>query len=231
MISITLPTRRLIALVRTLDNLLATTRNPLQVVIASTFSELEEISRYRERMNLVYLIDRNRLGPNAAHAMAFEYVTGDYVLAWVDDHLMVDGWDCEVLKHFDHRSPLLVGVRHKSVQHVGTCFGKYYGYFPMMRRMDVEKVGGWISPDYRKGFGDVDLAMRVWHAGGHCEPSIVQAAIQHEDDMIKLGDLLEGEAQSTPEDMQLFLSRWGEVFGKGWDTSHLRGFNLDVDRP
>ncbi len=233
-LSITLPTRRPLALCRTLDNLLATTSCDFEVIVVSTFPADEFLADYRKRkhMNLICVLDRHQIGPNAAHAMGFKHARGERVLAWVDDHLLVNRWNILIEEQLRSPvSPYLLGLRHKDNTHIGTCFGKYYAYFPIMTRWDIEMVGGWLSAEYRKGFGDVDLAMRVWRMRGFCEPSDERVVIRHEDDAVKLHDLFEGEAQSTPEDVELFLSRWDGIFGKGWDTSHLRGFNQDVDRP
>ncbi len=115
----------------------------------------------------------NPQGCAAAHAVATRHVQGDLVLAFADDHEMVDGWDCEALVEFDNRRPkdlsaFCLGLRGAHSGHVGTNWGVYYAYFPLMQLADVRRLG-WIGDDYRGGFGDSDLAMRVWASGGRCE--------------------------------------------------------------
>ncbi len=168
-------------------------------------------------------------GCNAGHALAFSKATGEYLTPWVDDHFYLDGWDCIALPTYENRSaefkgkPFLLGLRHIFPHHIGTQFGIYYPYFPIARK-EVFEQAGWYDPKYQKGFADGDLALRVWSAGGRCEWSdrgLIQVHL--EDDNRKNGVMF---AQS---DMDLFIERWAPKYGKGWDVSHIRGFNLDIE--
>ena len=170
-------------------------------------------------------------GCNAGHAKAREHFTGDFVIPWVDDHLISDGWDLRVIKEYEAREklfhkqspgkPFCMGLRHTWPFHVGTQFGIYYPYFPFQRRQYLDVVG-WFDPAYQKGFADGDLAMRIWQAGGRCEWTPNAMIVVHPDDCRKAGVVF---AQA---DMDLFVQRWAPVYGQGWNTGHIRDFNMDI---
>ena len=228
MISITLPSLSSEAITRAIRNSDETAFSPCQIVVVSP-----EPPPQPARSSVRWIVDRAPLrGANAAHEQAFLWTTGEHVLAWVDDHELLLGWDVHALgalkaaEAFSPGRPVAVGLRHDTGQ-VGTCFGRYYPYFPIMRRVHVLAVGGWLSGDYRLGFADVDLAMRVWAAGGRCEPTGAGLVRRMPDDDRKLGNLHQ-EAHTTPEDLALFLSRWKDTLGASWPTTHLRDFNVDV---
>ncbi len=103
-----------------------------------------------------------------------------------------------------------------------------------MRSATARKLG-WLTDEYWTGFADSDLAMRVWDAGGRCEWTSQGLIIPHGDDQRKnMGDThianidVVDQAHCRPDDMKLFISKWAPKYGKGWDTSHLRGFNVDI---
>lgn len=224
MISITLPCNRPEALHRTLANIQDTMRGWVEVIVCSPFPFGNMVLH---NGMVIHVFDEHEAGCNAGHMMAASYATGDYITAWVDDHLYVDGWDELIIKNFERFGttcqPLCLGLKHANRRQFGTVFGKYYPYFPFMRRSDLGRVGGWISGDYKSGFADCDLAMRVWAAGGYCTSSVDDLVLVHEDDNRK------GQSVNChPQDMELFVQRWKPRFGRGWDTSHLRGFNVDV---
>ncbi len=225
MISLTLPSIHEGALRRTLDNINQTTRNFVEVVVVAPFQ-----FEYKLRNGkVVWIKETTPLGCNGGHEIAAKFATQKFIAPWVDDHLFINGWDFIILWGFTlpQLGPLSVGLRHAIEPHVGTVFGKYYPYFPVMRLDDIKNIG-WFSGEYKRGFADCDLAMRVWDAGGACVPSDIGVVLKHPDDARKMGDLMEGEAHCLPEDMALFLSRWGEKYGEGYDLSSLRGFNQDI---
>lgn len=219
MISLTLPSVRPIALDRALRNLLSATRGDLQIVVVSPFRPPVLDDR------IEWIREREPRGPNAAHAAAMERVRGNMVAAWVDDHLLSDGWDAKIedeLKQIEKRGrPALLGLRHADRDQVGTVFGLYYPYFPVMRAADA--VEFWFDGAYRRGFADADLAMRVLAAGGATgwtERGVVTRCAEDEE---------KGEAVSCDaEDESLFLRRWSAGPGAGWVTHTLREYNRDV---
>lgn len=226
-ISITLPSLFPKALERALTNIEDATRCEYQVIVVSPF----EVKRSMRGGELIWIKETKSTGCNAAHMAAVARATGEFITGWVDDHFYADGWDVVARRDFVEREalfqkgcpgkPLELGLRHVWPTHVGTEFGIYYPYFPFMRLADVAEVG-WLTDEYRTGFADSDLAMRVWAAGGRCEWSSEPVIVVHPDDSRKNGVVFK------PEDMQLFISRWAPRFGEGWDTSHIRGFNNDL---
>ena len=225
MISLTLPSIHEQSLRRALRNIDEMTRCFVEVIVVAPF-RLDCELRCGE---VIWVTEDAPLGCNGAHAAALRHATQDLVAAWVDDHLLVSGWDDVVRTEYSShvwRAPYCLGLRHAEEKHVGTVFGRYYPYFPVMNLDDARRM--WFSGEYRRGFADCDLAMRVWDAGGRCEPSEIGVVLRHADDERKEDDLLESEVHSTSEDMALFLSRWGEKYGAGYDLSRVRGFNRDI---
>ena len=231
MISITLPSLYPAALTRTLNNIHDTTRSEHEIIVVSPF-EPPIIG------NVLWIKETSKLGANAAHMAAMEKVSGEFITGWVDDHLYLDGWDKLVLEDFLEREavfhsrnldkPFVLGLRHIEVSHVGTEFGIYYPYFPFMRTSTARTLG-WFTDEYQVGFADSDLAMRIWSAGGRCEwTSVGIVTFLDDEEEAQKQELTFGGAHCMPNDMALFLAKWAPKYGAGWDTSYLRGFNIDI---
>lgn len=164
-----------------------------------------------------------------AHAMACEAATGDIVAAVCDDVLLLPGAVERALSFFLDREGR---TRHYALglspysQVMGTVFGIYYPYFPMLRRTTIAETGGYYRSCFRAHFGDVDIGMRVWSAGGRCEATpfpVLHFMEAHEDFSAAL------RSETQRRDMETFLSFWGGKYGQGWDLSEVRGFNLDMN--
>ncbi len=228
MISITLPSLHPEALAAALANLAATTRGPYEVLVVSPFEPWGVPSNTVFR----WFREENPAGCAAAHAVAARHAQGDLVFAFADDHEMVDGWDLQALVEFDNRcpydrTPFCLGLRGAHSGHVGTNWGVYYPYFPIMARAPARRLG-WIGNDYHLGFGDSDLAMRVWASGGRCEWTDAGLIRPTPSDKRK-GD--EDAALYAQADLDLFVGRWWPRFGAPsmWPTPRtLRDFNLDL---
>ena len=230
MISITLPSIYPDALKRTLENLRDTSVGEYEVIIVSPFDPPRIVGKNGW---IKWVMETEPKGCNPAHAKAFPHARGEYITAWVDDHLYVPRWDEIIIKDFRERvnvqvwnmsaaKPLLMGMRQGPF--VGLTFGMYYAYFPFMRTTDA-KTTGWFSTDYERDFADVDLAMRVWDYGGVCEWSKEILIAAHVDDNRK------GGRQVNESDMNKFISRWKLVYGKDCSTATLRDFNNDIPMP
>lgn len=224
-ISITLPSIYPAACERALENIVASTICDVEIIVVSPFKPPPVNLRWGQ--TLVWLEEKVKSTCAAAHDRARYEATGDFVTAFADDFLYTDRWDEKIVPDFLDRERrwvgpgYVMGLRYKPSPFVGTVFGMYYANFPFMRRASLERFG-YIGPEYKRGFGDSDLGMRVWSRGGRCEFSADQVLLVTPDDQRKGGVL------HDPSDMALFLSRWAPVYGKGWRTKGLRGFNLDI---
>lgn len=239
MISITLPSIYPAALTRTLRNIEATTRGPYEVIVVS-----QEPPSFAP-LTVCWLQEYQPRGCAYAHSRAAAHAIGDYLVPFADDHEFVAGWDEIVMRNFTRRAPpdrpFALGLRGAHSGHVGTNFGLYYPYFPMMRRADVRNLG-WINPDYEAGFGDSDLAMRVWHAGGRCEWSDEGLLRPTQEDKRKeieapaISESRRPAAAYTEADLALFSDRWGSIYGVGWPPNvppeyrpwKIDEFNVDI---
>jgi hypothetical protein len=231
-LSISLPSIYGTALLRTLKNIRDATRCDYEVILVSPWKPV--VDGIDDRIIWVEEQEGTGTGCNAGHAAALAHMTGEFCLPWVDDHFLADGWDVEALRDYEDRErvfhaagrhrgkPFSLGLHHAWPHHVGTCFGRFYPYFPLIRRKYVERLG-WFDPAYKQGFADSDLAMRVWSAGGRCEWSDRALIVVHHDDDRKNG------AMFAPSDMDLYIERWAPKYGSDWKTDHLRDFNIDVE--
>jgi hypothetical protein len=117
--------------------------------------------------------------------------------------------------------------RHDGSDWAGTCFGLYYPNFPMMRRAGAVSAG-WFDGDYRQGFSDCDLGMRVWNLGGFCAFSSRPAIFLSKDTDGRLVDVVRKSKLYEPADYHRFVARWAPRYGGGWNTAVLQDFNVNV---
>jgi glycosyltransferase involved in cell wall biosynthesis len=217
-LTITLPSINEHALKRALENIQDTTSGGYEVVVVSS-TEPPAIGNIA-----THIKDTILAGANAGHAQALGAARGDFIFPWVDDHVFAHGWDETLFEEFFEREKehqfLVMGARN--APHVGTVFGIYYPYFPLMRREYALRTG-WFDPAYRCGFADADLGLRVWRDGGRCEWSSKIIIQPHQDDS-KKGT----EPHTTDADTHLFVSRWSSTFGVTWPVERVRDFNRDI---
>lgn len=223
-ISVTLPTLFPSLLSEAVRNINSATRSPVEILVVSPFEATGK--------NVVWIRETSQRGVAAAQHEAGMHATGDFVAASADDYRFSQGWDERLIPDFlqreqKHDGRYVMGMRYAVDDMVGTVFGIYYPNFPFMRREAIEKYG-WISPDYRQGFGDCDLGMRVWNRGGVCEFSLDAPLKPLRSQTGSTLDHVRKKSLAADEDIKLFVSRWAPHYGNGWDTSTLRGFNLDV---
>lgn len=217
--SITLPSIYPKSLSQALANIRETTFGECEIIVVSPFEVTGP--------DVIWVPEKERRGCAYAHARAAERATGDFLLAFADDHRLMEGWDATAARDLAASEKKwgsdigAIGLRFVNSNLIGTVFGKYYPNFPFMRREVVRRIG-WIGEDYQQGFGDCDLGMRIWDAGGWCEHSTRALILIHPDDSRKSG------ANYSQADLSLFVSRWGDKYGVGWETTHLRGFNRDI---
>jgi hypothetical protein len=183
-----------------------------------------------DRPRVRWVKEAEAKGTVYAYDTAYRHSTGDYIFGFNDDSILQPGWLGHVLAFIAAREQLFFPYScglHTVPGGVGTLFGLYYPYYHFTGRRSVEAAGGWIRPIFRAHFGDGDLAMRIWAAGGRCEvcrdaliapverrESLPESAVRNRQDVIY-------------RDVQTFLGEWGERFGQGWGPK-LRDFNIDI---
>lgn len=221
MISITLPSIYPDAAARALCNIRDATRGAYQVILVSPFKCPAGLEQ-----NVTWVHEKEAKGCAAAHARAVESAKGEYIVAFADDHQFVAGWDEIALSEQGDDPQLCLGLRDVDSGHVGTNFGIFYPYFPFTRTDFCREVG-WIGADYRAGFGDSDLGMRVWSVGGRCEFSTAGLIRPTLSDKRKSGED-RPKPTYTSDDLKLFVSRWAPEYGYGWVTDRIEDFNVDL---
>jgi hypothetical protein len=229
LISITLPSLYPEACAAALRNIRSTTRGSYEVIVVSPFAPEDAILS-----NILWLREAQgqQQGCAFAHEDASRYARGEYIVPFADDHAFVDGWDEKVIAEYKARScstpnTFVLGLRGTHSAHIGTNFGIYYPYFPFMSCADMREVG-FIGGAYRRGFGDSDLAMRVWDSGGRCEFTEGFYLYPTAADKRKEGEGGRPGGPYTEGDLKLFVERWAPKYGEGFDTSRIDGFNVDI---
>jgi len=139
---------------------------------------------------------------------------GDYIVHIPDDVYAVDGWLDNMIKFLDSKDGLFLGsfksYSRKWASEEGENFvnGKRYSTFPVMRRSDIDMLGEFMDTEYSSFYGDVDLGLRVWKAGGEvavCENAWLETE-NEEDDMHE-----RSKGLYEKEDRGKFIKRWGGI--------------------
>ena len=227
-LSLTLPTLFPGPAARIIENVRATVRDiDYEIVVVSPF----EVSG----PDIRWIKEETPKGCGAAHAVAYENSTGDVICPLADDAEFRPGWaedGYQSLLKFERGRPYAIGIGQTN-QMVGTVFGIYYPFFPMLRRTTMEAIGGFYLPQLRHHFTDSDFALRIWSIGGACGFTERDYIERKPRDTAGFADtamrLDSSRNESLKRDMETFLGLWGARYGKGWNARELRSINIDVD--
>lgn len=225
MISIILPSIHESLLARALQSIYAASEGICyEIVVVSPF--------YVEGPRIRWVEERISRGSTCAVAAGYKAATGDLIALTADDLVPGRGWLKQLWDYYWARAadtfPLSVGLRRGGF---GTVYGKYYPFFPCMSRGSIEASGGWYSEEYISSWGDPDLGLRVWQAGGLCEVCpIKECTLDDEPDRLGYTNPRETPAISSVQlrDQAVFIKKWHPIYGAKWGRK-LRDFNLDMD--
>ena len=222
-VSITLPSL--------FPDLLARALAAIEAAIGGIEYEIVVVSPFEVRhANVVWVREEAPSGNIAAQNLAYRQCTGDVIATMTDDIVPQPGWMARALDHLlagERRNALFVtGVSH--VPFAGTVFGIYYPFLPLARRSTFEAVGGYFAPEFHAHYGDPDLGLRVWAAGGRAEPLLPPL-------VTPLG-AARGSAPEAPAkrssyraDRARFIAKWKDTFGRGWPTEQDGSFNININ--
>lgn len=183
-----------------------------------------------ERPRVVWVNEIEARGTVFAYDTAYRNASGDYIFGFNDDSFLQPGWLDATLAFITAREKLFFPYScglHTARGGVGTLFGLYYPYYHFTGRRTLEAVGGWIRPIFKAHFGDGDLAMRVWAAGGRCElcRDAVVAPVERREMLPE--STIRNRRDVIYQDVVTFIDQWGARYGQGWGTN-LRDFNIDI---
>ncbi|MBM3549739.1 MAG: hypothetical protein FJX54_22600 [Alphaproteobacteria bacterium] len=212
---------------RTIENVRSTLSDiDYEIVVVSPF----EVSGERVR----WISEEAPRGCGAAHATAFANSTGDVICPLADDAQFRAGWvqdGFRTLALNERERPYAVGIGQTN-EIVGTVFGIYYPFFPMVRRATLEKVGGFYSPDLKHHFTDSDFAFRILSIGGACGWTDGHYIDRIPRDVTGTGEIALrlniARNEALAKDTAAFLAKWQSRYGQGWQTDQLHHFNIDV---
>ncbi len=193
-----------------------------------------------DRPHVLWVPDPSPAGNCPANARAFAAASGDIIVYISDDVLLTHEWRDRTLPYFIDRTredPLLLGGFYAHPTRVGTIFGRYYPWFGIGLRKSIIDLGGFFNEGYVAHWGDCDLALRFWEAGGRCEimPGNALEILSRNpnemtDDRIVIDEPEAATKQTKKaQDLNLLRSRWQNSLGKGWKMELLRDFNHDLE--
>jgi len=121
--------------------------------------------------------DPNELSWSQKNNLAVKEASGEYIVFNNDDIHFRAGWAPELILHMektrDDRRPYLAAfhLANKGIPHTRyTAFGMLYANLGCICKADLIFVGGTLFDErFWLSHNDVDLGLRVWHAGGKVE--------------------------------------------------------------
>ena len=154
-------------------------------------------------------------GDSAAYARALAVATGDIMMPMIDDFAPAFGWLDGLAESVAAGEaggvPFCGSLHWTNHPWFNTAYDRYYAFFPVMSRRSLDLAGGYIDTAFRANFGDVDLSLRVWAAGGHCA-LLPKAAIYkaRAEDEARLSPYKRHGAQA---DFSVLTGRWHQRLG------------------
>jgi hypothetical protein len=222
-LSITLPSLFPDLLAQALESIRRNTVNvDYEVIVVSPFPVAGA--------DVIWAPETEARGNCPAHAAALSQATGDIVLAMCDDMRPQPGWADRLLAFFLERErgafPYACGLNVDGWP-VGSVYGLYYPYFPVLRPASIKRAGGYFDPGFHAHFGDCDLGLRIWQAGGRCE-------FCRDARLSPLRTPIDEHAEAPTKhsaravDLARFTRRWRSTYGVGWRDREIRDFNLNI---
>ena len=218
-ISVIMPTLTSVLADCALKSMIAHSQNiDLEIVVVSSFSVFGE--------KIVHVPETEQKGNCHANKLGFEAASGDIITVMSEEHLVLPGWldriEETLLRKEQNHFPFLGGLHRPAAPFFGTAYGLYYPYFPVATRRSIEAVarahgddGGWFSSDYISGFGDVDIAMRFWAAGGRCE--LMPGNHLYKNKTVTHENISPYKGATLERDFQVFMNKYHERFGSAFN--------------
>ncbi|CAK0775844.1 hypothetical protein CCP2SC5_60052 [Azospirillaceae bacterium] len=200
--------------------------------------EVLVVSPFEVRADKVRWIEEKQKNGNCrAHALAYEHASGDIIVAMTDYIIPRRKWLKNAVEHvsfyerkiFPYCSGLFWSNSSAIGPTIGTIFGRYYPYYPIATRKSLEAIGGWYSCEFVANYGDADIGLRIWAAGGACQvcwDSVIAASYARS--MVPSHQIGLKAQEQISCDQMVFVKKWQKIYGEGWSTERRASFNCDL---
>ena len=171
----------------------------------------------------------SNVGSARAIALAYDKYLFFTHLAWLSDICypapyaldkmvaFIDGQPEPFIAEFRTMPPVTKGHYR-----VCTITGKQYARWGMLSRGTIDKIGGFFDEAYIAHYGDVDLSLRCWKAGG--------SVATCKDAEIEMHGHWHVNTAPQSADEALFLERWRHDYPQ-IVTQHTSEWNVDREIP
>ncbi len=150
-------------------------------------------------------------------------------IAWLSDICYPFPYALDKMLTFveSHPDPFIAEFRTippvtRGYYRVCTITGKQYARWGMLSRGTIEKIGGFFDEAYVAHYGDVDLSLRCWKAGG--------SVATCKDAEIEMHGHWHVNTAPQSADEALFLERWKHDYPQ-IITQHTSEWNVDREIP
>jgi GT2 family glycosyltransferase len=174
------------------------------------------IVKYSEGIDYELLVDSELGGTYPSVRKMEKEATGKYIVHIPDDCVPQEKWLENMLKFMKpHDNEVFEGAfrtinaweKHGDYLY----FDRKFAAFICIRKEVSDKLGGLMDKLYTSFYGDPDLSMRVWNAGGiveHCNDAVIFYPDCLDDRKFF------NKRTYEKEDEQKFIERWEPIFGK-----------------
>lgn len=164
--------------------------------------------------NVVHIRETEPGGTVKATALGYQYVKGEYVITMSDDSRVTAYWLENMIAFMrPHDNEMFEGGFKHMDSSGNTSRPRYYGKpfatLPCIRKDKADELIGFFDyPYYQNGFGDPDLSLRVYRAGGTvgiCPDAKISVLENDPDDLVNK----ENRRKYYERDRAAFKKRWG----------------------
>lgn len=210
-LSIIVPSQRIENMSKCNDAIKAGTFCDYEVILVSSKLHYRDEETIEKRINV---FDDKCTGTTYAIQKGLEEASGDYIVALSDDALVCPHWADHMINFLEKqpKDKILLG-NFRVFDHTGEMgtigyYGHPFSMFPIMRRADIEKVGGYFSTEFNAYYSDPDLGLRVATANGVCV-TCPTAFIYHVYNPDQLH--LDNKSKYWAKDEETFKKKWASL--------------------
>lgn len=172
--------------------------------------------------NVVSVVEREARGCYPAYRTAMNASRGDVFAFFTDDMIATPGWanhlSAELSAAEAHHFPFIGGLRAVNWPFCHSMYGRYFANWPVFTRRTAEALPEPFGDEFPHHFGDADLALRVWEAGGRVDLLAKRTVFVLMENPSRPSSSLSPVA-NVNEAFRKFRAKWAAKLGRPTDES------------